>query len=139
MKTLIALAAAIILLMTFPLQYALEQYNHHNITQFQKIINNAKEEAKQKGYFTPEIIAEMKGNISAQFKNINQSEIIVNVTTTPKYRTNSFDERELIYYEVGVPIKKLISCNSFWGISDIDNEITYYVKNYTSSELVAEP
>lgn len=139
MKTLIALAAAIILLMTFPLQYALEQYNHHNITQFQKIINNAKEEAKQKGYFTPEIIAEMKGNISAQFKNINQSEIIVNVTTTPKYRTNSFDERELIYYEVGVPIKKLISCNSFWGISDIDNEITYYVKNYTSSELVAQP
>lgn len=137
MKTLIALAASVILLMTFPLQYALEQHNHHNIVQFQKIINNAKEQAKQNGCFTDDIISSMKNNIISEFNDIDESEISVNVTTSPKYRINSFDERELIYYEIGVPIKKLIVCEDLWGISDGDNKMMYFVKNYTSSERVA--
>lgn len=137
MKNLIVLLGALVILLTFPLQYALEQKNHHNLSQLYKFVNNAKEIAKQDGYFTDDNIDDLKVNILNEFDEIEEAEIIINVTRTPKYRVNTFDERELIYYEIGVPLKKIISSNAFWGIEDADNQMTYYIRNYTSSERVA--
>ena len=136
MKELIVLSAVLIFLLTFPLQYALEQRNHHNISQFQQIVHVAKEKAKAQGYFTEDIIDELKENITDIF-NITENEIFIDVTTTPKYRQNTFDERELFYYLIGVPIDKIIAANVFWGISDTDNLTIYYIDRYTSSELIA--
>lgn len=136
MKNIIVLCAVSLFLLAFPLQYTLQQQNHKNITEFQKYVNAAKEQAKQKGYFTNEIIEELKSNIVGNFKNIDENEIYINVTTSPKYRVNYFDERELINYEIGVPIKKILASNLFWGIPDTDNQYMYYIKGSTSSELV---
>ena len=138
MKELIVMGAVIVYLLTFPLQYALEQRNHHNISQFQQFVHVAKEKAKQKGYFTPAIITELKNNITTEFKNIDESEILVNVTITKKYRSNTFDERELIHYRIGVPIKKLIASNVFWGITDAENSYMYIIDRYAASELTAQ-
>jgi len=135
MKDLIVLGAVILLLLTFPLQYALEQKNHHNISMFQQYVNVAKEKARAKGCFTQEIIDELKLNILNEFDNITESEIVIDVTTTPKYRKRTFDERELIHYRIGVPIKKLIATSKFWGISDIENQYLYEIDRYTTSEL----
>ena len=136
MSKYIALAAAVVILMSFVLQYPVEQRNHHNKSQFEVIVNSAKEEARQAGYFTPDIISRMKSNISKKFK-IDESEIIVNATTTPKYRTNEFDERELIEYQVGVPIKKILATNTLWGVSDGDNQTIHYVSGAVPSEALS--
>jgi len=137
MKNLIVLSAVTIFLMIFPLQYAIEQRNHHNISQFQKIVVVAKEKAKITGCFTPDIINELKSDILNEFKNISEGDILIDVTTTPKYRKNTFDDRELIHYRIGVPIKKIIAGAPFFGISDSDNETMYIIDSYTTSELIA--
>lgn len=136
MKQLIVLAAVVVFLLTFPLQYAVEQRNHHNISQFHKYVNIAKEKAKQEGYFTDDIISELTNNILDEFENVEEHEIVIDVTRTPKYRTNEFDERELIHYRIGVPIKRIIATNVFWGISDLDNQYLYVIDNSTTSELI---
>lgn len=135
MKQLIALCASLILLLTFPLQYALEQRNHYRISQLHLFVNNAKEKARFEGFFSEDIIDELITNISNTF-NIDKSEVVVDATTVPRYRTNEFNEHELIYYRVEVPIKKIIAANVFWGISDIDNKQMYVIDNHCSSELL---
>lgn len=136
MKQLIVMSAVLILLLLFPLQYALEQKNYYYMGQFQKYVYNAKEEARAEGYFSNAIIDELKTNILGEFDNIDESEIIIDVTQIPKYRTNEFDEREMIHYKIGIPIKKLIAANSIMGISDDENKMYYYIENFASSELV---
>lgn len=134
MKQLIVMTAVLMLLLLFPLQYALEQSNYYEISEFQKIVYNAKEEAKIKGYFSDEILDSLKNNITSAFKNVEASEIIIHVTETPKYRTDAFDERELIYYKIAIPIDQFIAGNHFWGISDTQNSGYYVIENYTVSE-----
>ena len=136
MKDLIVLIASLLILLTFPLQYVQEQYNYQKKCLVQKYVNNAKEKARVKGRFTDEIINELKTNLLTTFKDIDESEIIINVTTTPKYRINEFNERELIYYDIEIPIKKIIAANKFWGIDANSNKANYIIKGYTSSELI---
>ncbi len=136
MKQLIVMGAVLILLLTFPLQYALEQRNYYNISQFQKAVYNAKEQARVRGYFTDDIIQELEEHILEIFKNIETSELVIEVTQTPKYRTSDFDEREMIYYKIGVPIKRIIAASGLWGISDADNASYYIIESYIASELV---
>lgn len=136
MKNIITLSAVIIVLMIFPLQYAMEQHNNHNLSMLQVYVNNAKEKAKIAGYFTPEIIDELKTNLLNVFDNLNEADIIINVTTTPKYRKNVYDERELIHYRIEVPIKKVLATPTFWGLSEADNQYKYVIENYTTSELL---
>lgn len=136
MKQLIVMGAVLVLLLTFPLQYALEQRNYYNISQFQKVVYNAKEQARVQGCFTSKIVSDLKTDILEIFKNVEGSELIIVATQTPKYRTDAFDDRELIYYKIGVPIKRIIAANNFWGISDADNASYYIIESYMASELV---
>lgn len=136
MKNTIVLCAVVVFLMIFPIMYGLEQHNHKNMSQFHTIVNAHKEIAKADGYFKPENIASLRNEILAEFKEVENNEIVIDVTTTPKYRKNEFDERELIHYRIGVPIKKIIACSSFWGISDADNQLLYEIDRTTTSELL---
>lgn len=136
MKQIIVVTAVLLLLLTFPLQYALEQKNYHHITQFQNIVYNAKEKARAKGFFTPELIEEVKENIIEEFDGINESEIIIEVTENIKYRQNEFDERGLIHYKIGVPIKAVIASPKFWGIREEDNSYYYIIESFGASERV---
>ncbi len=136
MKQLIVMSAVIVLLLLFPLQYALEQRNYYDIGQFQKYVYNAKEAARVKGYFTDQIIDELKAHLLTEFEEIQESEIVIEVTRAPKFRTNTFDEREMIYYKIGIPLKKLIAANALLGISDEENRTYYFIESYAPSELV---
>lgn len=137
MSKYIVLAAAVVIMLSFVMQYGTEQRNHYNISAFETAVNSAREEAKQVGAFTPDIIARMKVNIASQFY-IDESEIIVNVSSSKKYRTNEFDERELIEYEIGVPLKKLVAANRLWGIPDEENRTIHYVSGAVPSEALEE-
>lgn len=136
MKQLIVLCAVTIILLTFPLQYSIEQKNHHNILELQKIVHNAKEQAKQKGYFTSEIISNMRNDIMDEFDIARPDDIIILTTTNKKYRQDNFNRDNMIHYRAEVPIKRIIACNSFWNIEDSDNNMNYVIDSYTSSELI---
>jgi hypothetical protein len=130
----IAIALVLPILLFFVPQYALQVEVRHNLATLEAIVETAKEEAGQEGRFTDAIINKMKDEIVSEFRNVSASEIEVDVTTTPKYRTDTFDHRELINYRVGVPVKKLTAANKFFGISDADNRTVFRIKGSVASE-----
>lgn len=129
MKDLIVLTAVIVLFNVLVLNYALEQKNHRVMSQMQISVQTAKERAKQAGCFTDEIIAEMKADISKKCK-VEETEIYFEGTKDTQKRGG------LIYYKVGIDIKSIIAGNKFFGISDEDNSIIYWIDNYCVSEWV---
>jgi hypothetical protein len=137
MKEFIVIIAAIMLLMVFVMQYSIQQVNDYKLNAFQQHVYVAKEKAKLSGMFTTEIKNELVNSICDTFKDISESEIIIDVTDdVKKYRTNEFDERELIHYRIGVPINKIIAAAKFFGISDEHNKGYYIIEGETTSELI---
>ncbi len=136
MKTFIVTIAAIVLLMVFPMQNVQDIVNSHKIERFDEIVYSATQKARTDGRFTPSNISDMKGKILAVFPEVAEDELIVNVTTTIKYKRFDFDSRETIDYEIGVPIKKIVSLNKILGIADADNRIDYTIKGYVLSEVL---
>lgn len=136
MKTFIVTIAAVVLLMVFPMQNVQDIVNSHKIERFDEIVYSATQKARTDGCFTSSNISEMKGKILEVFPEVAEVELIVNVTTTIKYKKFEFDSREAIFYEIGVPIKKIVSLNNILGIADEDNRTDYIIKGYVLSEVL---
>lgn len=136
MKTFIVTVAAIILLMVFPMQNVLDIVNSHKIERFDEIVYSACQKARTDGRFTESNISEMKDSILAEFPDISEGEIIIDVTTSMKYKRFEFDSRETVNYRIGVPIKKIISLGKILGIKDEDNRTDYIMKGYVLSEAL---
>jgi hypothetical protein len=134
-KQLIVLMGVLPILLIFMLQYMLDQKNHDNIGRLQEYVYSAKEQAKQEGCFTSEIEKDLIEKIKKDFQ-ISEQEIEVVLEDIPQYRTGQFDERELIYYKVSVPIEKIMAGNRFFGIRDEDNRGMYTIESWTASELL---
>jgi len=137
MKQLIVMMGVLPILLVFLLQYSLDQRNNDCISRFQECVYQAKEQAKQKGCFTAEIKDEMVDKMEENF-GIKEEDLEFVLEEVPQYRTSVFDERELIYYRVSVPVEKLMAGNRFFGISDDDNRAMYTIESWTASELLRE-
>ena len=136
MKTFIVTVAAIILLMVFPMQNVLDIVNSHKIERFDEIVYSACQKARTDGRFTESNISEMQDNILAEFPDVSEDEIIIEVTETMKYKRFEFDSRETINYKIGVPIKKIVSLGKILGIKDEDNRTDYVMEGYVLSEAL---
>ena len=136
MKTFIVTLAAIILLMVFPMQNVLDIVNSHKIERFDEIVYSACQKARTDGRFTESNISQMKDSILAEFPDISEDEIIIEVTTSMKYKRFEFDSRETINYKIGVPIKKIVSLGKILGIKDEDNRTDYVMEGYVLSEAL---
>ena len=136
MKTFIVTLAAIILLMVFPMQNVLDIVNSHKIERFDEIVYSACQKARTDGRFTESNILQMKDNILAEFPDVSKDEIIIDVTTTMKYKRFEFDSRETINYKISVPIKKIVSLGKILGIKDEDNRTDYDMEGYVLSEAL---
>ncbi|HML38363.1 MAG TPA: hypothetical protein PKA19_13230 [Bacillota bacterium] len=137
MKQLIVLLGVLPIMLIFLMQYALDQRNNDNIIRFQECVYQAKEQAKQEGCFTPEIKKDMIGKIKRDF-HIEEGDMVVELESVPQYRTSLFDQRELIYYKVSVPLEKLMAGNRLFGIPDSENRGMYTIESWTASELLRE-
>jgi hypothetical protein len=137
MKQLIVMMGVLPILLVFLLQYSLDQRNNDCISRFQECVYQAKEQAKQKGCFTAEIKDEMVDKMEENF-GIKEEDLEFVLEEVPQYRTSVFDERELIYYRVSVPVEKLMAGKRFFGISDDDNRAMYTIESWTASELLRE-
>ncbi|MFV0516532.1 MAG: hypothetical protein ACK5MV_03985 [Aminipila sp.] len=136
MKEVVAFFICLVLIASFPSQYTLQLVNDSKINKVETIVNTAKEQARQLGYFSPDMINNIKEQIVAL--GFDESDITIDVTTTPKYRTDVFDDRELIKYDIKVAIEKIIAANKFFGISDEDNRGAYKVSGTVASERLRE-
>ena len=128
--------AAVVLLMVFPMQNVQDIVNSHKIERFDEIVYNATQKARTDGQFTSSNISQMRDRILEVFPEVAEDELIINVTTTMKYKKFEFDNREAIFYEIGVPIKKIVSLNNILGINDVDNRTDYIIKGYVLSEVL---
>ena len=137
MKQLIVLLGVLPIMLIFLMQYALDQKNNDNITRFQECVYQAKEQAKQEGCFTPEIKKDMIGKIKRDF-HIEEGDMVLELESVPQYRISVFDQRELIYYKVSVPLEKLMAGNRLFGIPDSENRGMYTIESWTASELLRE-
>ena len=137
MKQLIVLMGVLPIMLVFLFQYSLDQRNNDNISRLQECVYQAKEQAKQQGCFTPEIKEELIGKIKRNF-DIKEDDMVIVLEEVPKYRTTSFDTRELIYYKVSVPIDKIMAGSRFFGISDEENRGMYTIESWTASERIRE-
>lgn len=137
MKQFIILMAILPFLFLFLLQYTLDQQNSHHIARFQEHVYTAKEKAKQEGRFTGEIKEELVQKIAGDF-DLDEGDIQVTLEEMPQYRTNVFDERELIHYKVSVPIDKIMAGNKFLGIPDNENSYMYTIESWTASEFIGD-
>jgi len=135
MKQLIVLMGILPILLIFMFQYTLDQQNSDRISRLQECVYQAKEQAKQQGCFTSEIKQELIDKIEKNF-DIKENEMEITLEEIPQYRTSKFDQRELIYYKVSVPIKKIMAGNRFYGISDEENKGMYTIESWTASELL---
>jgi hypothetical protein len=78
----------------------------------------------------------MKESILSEFPDVSGDEIIIDVTTSMKYKRFEFDSRETINYRIGIPIKKIVNLGKFLGIKDEDNRFNYIMEGYVLSEAV---
>ena len=136
MKTFIVTIAAVILLMVFPMQNVQDIVNSHKIERFDEIVYTATQKAITDGFFTPSNISQMKEKILEVFPEVSEDELIIEVTTDMKYKKFEFDSREAIFYEIGLPIKKIVYLNNILGITDKDNRTDYIIKGYVLSEVL---
>lgn len=135
MNNIIALFICLPLLASFIPMNTVQIVNNHNINRVEGIVNAAKEEARGEGYFTQDIKDEMKDQIKEL--GFTDDEIIINVTDTTKYRTDTFDPSQLISYKVGIKLDRLIGGNSVLGVSDEDNTTIHYVSGNVTSERLS--
>jgi len=136
MKTFIVTIAAVILLMVFPMQNVQDILNSHKIERFDEIVYSACQKALTAGRFTDSNILQLKSDILAEFPDIGQDEIIIEVTTSMKYKRFEFDSRETINYRIGIPIKRVVNMGKFLGIEDDKNRFDYFIEGYVLSEAV---
>lgn len=137
MKQFIVLVGVLPILLIFLLQYTLDQKNNDSIGRFQDYVYTAKEQAKQQGCFTYEIKTDLIDKINKDC-GIREEDMVISLDEIPKYRTGMFDERELIYYKISVPIEKIMVGNKLFGISDEDNRTMYTIESWTASELIRD-
>jgi len=136
MKTFIVTIAAVILLMVFPLQNVQDIVNSHKIERFDEIVYSACQKARTDGRFNESNILQLKSDILSEFPDVSEDEIIIEVTTSMKYKRFEFDAREAINYKIGIPIKRVVNMGKFLGIEDENNRASYIMEGYVLSEAV---
>jgi len=136
MKTFIVTIAAVVLLMVFPMQNVQDIVNSYKIERFDEIVYSACQKARTDGQFTESNISQLKSDILSAFPDISEDEIIIEVTTSMKYKRFEFDTRETINYRIGVPIKRIVNMGRFLGIEDKDNRFDYIMEGYVLSEAL---
>jgi len=136
MKNFLAGLAIVVLLIVFPLQSVLEISNERRMQRFSDVVYIATQTARLDGYFKQATIDKLKQDLESDFPDLADGDIYVSVTTTMKYRTSVFDEREAINYDIRIPIRKIVAVPAYWGISDSENQVTAKRAGFVLSEVL---
>ena len=141
MKQFIVLLATVPLLLIFMVQFSMDQAYSAKVTVINDCVYTAKEQAKQQGCFTSEILDELRTNLSMRL-DISVSEIIVDpitdVAPSVKYRLSSDTETweaSLIRYKFYVKVGDVLAGRSL--LRSDAKEYYYVAEGQTTSERLA--
>ena len=135
MQDIIVFCGLIFLLLIFPLQDIRDTAIASKLEAFDAAVHTSVNIARLDGYFTGDNKSDLRDAIEAAFPEVDASSIVINVTDDrPRYRTNVYETRELIYYEISVPVEDVIFMGRFLGIPDNLNSFTYEKKSFVTSE-----
>ena len=125
MKQFIVLSAVLPIMMIFVMQAVLDQKSSYSIRIANDIVNAAKEEAKQEGSFTPQIMDKLRGNLSVAL-GVPPNEV----------SASCWEDSGYLYYRVLVPIKNVVAGNKLLGIKDEENQYMYVIDSYMKSREI---
>lgn len=136
MKQFIMFSCLMILLLVFPIQIVIDRETNSKIENLERIVfEEGVQRARKDGYFTPDNITNLKSKISS-LCGVDESRIVLSLTTTPKYKTLDYDENELIHYSVGIPIDEIVAAPKLWGIDPAQNNKMHTISGVIASELL---
>lgn len=133
-KLIVGIPLLVIFVMMF-MQGIIDDINENHKSRFNDILHKYTQQARTTGYFTPDQISSMRRELAQAFY-VQENEVVINCTTTPKYRLDAFDVREMISYEVTIPQKKMFAAPLLLGISEADNSALYVKRGEVASELL---
>lgn len=129
MKNLLTSVACIMILLAFVLQFTQNQVLHNRLTAIDQAGNNFKEIIKQEGCITAENEKQLKKEI-CRILDCPEEDIRIKGGRERVFRGG------LIHYSIEVPVKEIISVPLFWGIREDENQISYKIHRYTTSEYI---
>lgn len=135
MKEFISGIAILLLLLIFPIQAQTDTINAFKINNLNEIVYNSIEQARFDGYFTPDNVMQLKDKLAVVF-DVDPDQVVFEGTTTIKYRTSNYDEREKIEYKISVPFGTLISSAKFLDIDEDVNNKTIVKSGFVFSEVL---
>lgn len=135
MKQFIVLLAVFPLMLAFMLQFTAQQRTDYRIQLINKAVDNACEKAKIEGRFSEKNVNGLRTSL-ADISDCSEESIEIDVSNDTKYRIGRYDDREMIYYRVSVPIDGLMAMPGLFGISAEDNSMTYVLEDEFASEKI---
>ncbi|OAH58659.1 MULTISPECIES: hypothetical protein [Bacillaceae] len=138
MKSYIVGLAMFFVLMFFITQFVANEKSHYVRSVFSNTVYQSAQQARQLGYFHPDIITALQSNVAEKLNmNVGELDLVIDpstTTTTVKYRDVNFSESELIHYKIGIPITNIVPMAKYLGISQDSNRYVFYVEGDVSSE-----
>ncbi len=134
MKQLIVAMAVLPILIVFMVQFMLDQKNQQIIGAVQSCTYAAKERAKQEGCFTPQMIEDLKRDISDR-TGLNMEAIECQGDSEVKSRFSEGEDR-FIYYKVKVKIKGIMAGAGLFSSGKGEDSMEYVIDSFTASERV---
>lgn len=146
MKNFITGLAMFMLLIIFPIQTSLEIINEHRANRFHNIVYVSAQKARKEGCFTEEIIYDLELDLKELVESYNgdTSKIEIDVEESRKKRKGSFNFdgvingnfEDVIYYDISIPIGKIVATPALFNISKEDNEYIIRRKGFVLSEYL---
>ena len=146
MKNFITGLAMFMLLIIFPIQTSLEIINEHRANRFHNIVYVSAQKARKEGCFTTQIEKELRSNLIELVESYNgdTSKIKIDVEKSRKKRKDSFNFDEVIngnfddviYYDISIPIGKIVATPALFNISKEDNEYIIRRRGFVLSEYL---
>lgn len=133
MKQIIVMMGILPILIAFSMNQFVNNQNSIKEMEVRETIYTAVQVAKIEGCFTKTNTDELVEKI-AKIMNLDEDEIIIDADSVPRYKTNVYNETELIRYRIVVPVKQIIGGNRMFGISDKDNQGSIVIEDEVSSE-----
>ena len=128
MKQFIILAVSLPMLLLFVVQNTTQQMSYMKISYIDDCVYQAKEEAKQRGCFSDDIIGRLIDNIALM--GIEEDKLNIRADESVKYRGETID------YTLEIEVGEAMAGASFFGISPEDNKLIYRISGFTPSEVL---
>jgi hypothetical protein len=137
MKEFLVVIVALILLIAFPIQGLIDAAFDAREQVFDSIVRSYAEKARLEGCYTQQIINDMDDELCDKLPGLAKADLVVEVTTIKKYRSDMYSADSLIMYSVTMPLRnRFVGGPIFGGIEDDTHPFKYKCEGSVTSEAL---